>query len=316
MAKFTGKYFISGRIRLLTGLHIGGAKTALDIGGIDLSVIKTAGRQIPFIPGSSLKGKLRSLLAREVGSIAVNKKSLSPQDRKAKKKTDEDFPYLLEIFGHSGDSSKDERISPDVANGMDVKDSGKSNKGERIPTRLLVRDAFLDEEHFQATFEQESLDMPYTEEKWENTVNRKTGTAQHPRQLERVPAGAEFEFEMVYNCYQEEEAKEEQEAGKEAGQSVEAEPKQAKHSKHLQHLRKAMRMLEDDYLGGHGSRGYGRIEFVGVKLEEKTIADYERENQRKLVEADFLGKKQPAEENDAPEQEDAATEETAPEAQS
>ena len=84
---FLGKAFIEGIIEVQTGLHIGGAKTSLDIGGLDLSVIKTAHGNVPYIPGSSLKGKLRSLLAREVGSVDIKSDELG------------DYADLFEMFG-------------------------------------------------------------------------------------------------------------------------------------------------------------------------------------------------------------------------
>ena len=248
-SKLIAKRFIKGRIRLLTGLHIGGPKTALDIGGIDLNVIKTAAGNIPYIPGSSLKGKLRTLLAREVGSITVSEKQLD-KDNRGKKLSDEAYPHIVDIFGYPGDS--------------DVTD--------HLPTRLLVRDAYLcndpdDPRGFDNYFEEAELSDDYTEEKWENTINRRSGTAEHPRQLERVPAGAEFSFELVYNVYEDE--------------SLEV---------HMTHLRKALLLLEDDYLGGQGSRGYGQIEFVDVSLFEKTIKDYENNAQATEIQADFLNK--------------------------
>ena len=225
MHKLIAKYFITGYIVAETGLHIGGSKTALDIGGIDLNVIKDAvGR--PFIPGSSLKGKLRSLLAREEGSGDVKN----------------DSELIQTLFGSAND---------------------KTNEG--TPARLIFRDAHLDEAHFRAQDAFRDLELEYTEGKWENTINRKTGEA-NPRQLERVPSGARFRFEIVYNAFDD-------------GQK----------DTHLDVVRKAMRLLEDDYLGGQGSRGYGKIAFVDVALKQKTIADYEGDNQRREVKAAFLG---------------------------
>jgi CRISPR-associated protein Csm3 len=220
--KLTAKVFISGKIKAVTGLHIGGSKTALDIGGIDLNVIKTASG-VPFIPGSSLKGKLRSILAREEGSDDVKK-----------------APLIQELFGAAND---------------------RTNDG--TPSRLIVRDALLDKEDFENkkadnTFSH--LDLEWTEGKWENRIDRKTGTAKDPRQLERVPAGARFDFELVYNVFDDD-----------------------KHETHLAAIKKAMRILEDDYLGGQGSRGYGKIEFVDVTFEQKTISDYEGKNQRQVL---------------------------------
>jgi len=212
--KFTGKIFILGKIKVLTGLHIGGSKSDLDIGGVDLSVIKTPdNKRLPFIPGSSFKGKLRTMLAREEGSQQVK----------------DDSELIKEIFGYAADNSD----TP------------------TLPTRLIVRDALLDDEKFVKDFERENLDTTFTMVKWENTINRKTGTAEHPRQIERVPAGAEFPFSMVYNCFDDE-----------------------KEKIHLQAILKAMRLLEDDYIGGQGSRGYGQITFEEVRLKKRSLKAY------------------------------------------
>ena len=220
--KLTGKIFISGQIKLETGLHIGGSKTALDIGGIDLNVIKTP-EGVPFIPGSSLKGKLRSLLAIESNSFDVKN----------------DPPIIKEIFGEAPSKESNGQI-----------------------TRLLVRDAFIDSviksklENKEGEFSE--LELDYTETKWENTIDRKSGTAQHPRQLERVPAGTIFNFEFVYNEFDD-----------------------GKTNNHINEIKKAMRLLEDDYLGGSGSRGYGKIKFINVKIEKKDISDYQEGEIRK-----------------------------------
>lgn len=236
MNKFIEKVFITGNIVAKTGLHVGGSKTSLDIGGIDLNVIKSADG-IPFIPGSSLKGKLRSILAREAGSVSVRPEKSLPQGAK----TDRDFLHIVELFGDAND-----------------------RKDEGIPARLIVRDALLDAEHFNANRSGMFLELEenfFTENKWENTINRMTGTAQHPRQLERVPAGSVFNFEIIYNVFDDK-----------------------KKDDHLKEIIKAMRILEDDYLGGQGSRGYGKIKFEGVVVSVKTIQDYLGSNERKPLE--------------------------------
>lgn len=213
--KLVGKYIITGEIKCETGLHIGGSKTALDIGGIDLNVIKTA-NGIPYIPGSSLKGKLRSMLAREEGSE-------NPKN---------DSDTIKEIFGDSP--------------------SGKDDQGKI--TRLIVRDSFLKnyDEMFEKKGDFTDLELDYTEGKWENTIDRKSGTAGNPRQIERVPAGAIFGFEIVYDVYDDN-----------------------KKDEHLKEIKKALRLLQDDYLGGSGSRGYGKILFENLSAVKKTIKNYE-----------------------------------------
>lgn len=228
MSKLIEKVRISGKIKAETGLHIGGSKTALDIGGIDLNVIKTS-EGVPFIPGSSLKGKLRSILAREHGSVAISRN----KDVKDDESTDEDISVIKEIFGTAGD------------------------KKGGSPSRLIVRDAVLDKLFFNDPEINEGifseLEMDYTESKWENTIVRKTGTAINPRPVERVPAGAKFDFEIVYNVFDDN-----------------------KKETHLKEIITALRILEDDYLGGQGSRGYGKISFPRESMQYhfKTIEHY------------------------------------------
>ncbi|PKQ67672.1 type III-A CRISPR-associated RAMP protein Csm3 [Raineya orbicola] len=206
------KIVLKGTITLLTGLHIGGAKTSLDIGGLDLPVIKTP-KGVPYIPGSSLKGKIRSLLAKKEDSNDVK----------------EDSIILRKMFG-----------------GVETKE-----KPQEI-TRLIFRDAYLDEEAFKVAFPKNAvkLETDFTEIKTENTINRKNGTAQHPRTIERVPAGAVFHFEIVLDKYNDSEAKE-----------------------ILAKLKEGVELLNNDYLGGSGTRGYGK-----VKME------FDEESNRKFPE--------------------------------
>lgn len=210
MEKLTAKIVITGKMVIKTGLHIGGSKSSLDIGGVDLNIIKTP-KGVPFIPGSSLKGKLRSLLAREEGSQEVRNDS---QD-------------IRRIFGDPGD---------------------KKERGSI--TRLSVRDSFLDVEHFRKIFEIGEMDFDYSEVKWENTIDRKSGTAEHPRQIERVPAGAQFSFEMIYDVYDND------------------------YQDDVENIIKSMHLLCDDYLGGQGTRGYGKIQFSDVKFEMRKIGAF------------------------------------------
>ncbi len=251
--KLLGKIIFKGKFITKTGLHIGGSKSSLAIGGIDNNVIKTA-NGLPYIPGSSIKGKLRSLLAKVEGSLFFNKNSknkentaISRQISKATKnkeeleqyqsvikdaKTDEDISYMMDLFGYSGDNDVP-RISH---------------------THLLVRDAFL-ENPTDAVFRE-----GYTDSKWENVINRRTGTAEHPRQMERVPVGAAFGFEIVYNVYKE---------NKENKEAI-----NAKVQEHLSRLLLALDLLQDDGLGGQISRGYGQVKVQVEDVKYKMI-DFE-----------------------------------------
>lgn len=210
--KLTGKLIISGKIKTLTGLHIGGSKTALEIGGVDLNVIKTPDG-VPFIPGSSLKGKMRGLLAREYGSTEVGK----------------DEPHIRAIFGHA------DKQNPEV-------------------TRLIVRDAYLDRNTFNRDFGAHQMEFPYSDIKWENRINRVSGTAIDPRQLERVPAGVFFDCQFVYDVYE-----------------------KTKLKTHLDTLLLAFKLLQDDYLGGQGSRGYGQVQFEQMSVVFKSLKNGEYE---------------------------------------
>lgn len=192
----TEKILLRGIITLETGLHIGGSKATMDIGGLDSPVIKTP-MGVPYIPGSSLKGKLRTLLAKKEGSNEI----------------ENDSDILKKMFGYA-------------------------DKTKGVITRLIFRDAYLDKEAFTNTFKKETvqLETEYSEAKWENKIDRRKGTAGNPRQIERIPAGAQFNFEIVLDVYDEAEKKE-----------------------ILAKLKEGFDLLLRDYLGGNGTRGYGKI---------------------------------------------------------
>jgi CRISPR-associated protein Csm3 len=193
---------LKGTILLKSGLHIGGSKSSLDIGGLDSPVIKTP-QGVPYIPGSSLKGKIRSLLGLKDGSNDVTTDSL----------------LLKKMFGYQGSS-------------------GNTKDGEI--SRLIFRDALLDIYHFEENFKNKgaTLETDFTEVKWENTINRFEGKTKDsgPRQLERVPAGAQFKFEIVINVF-------------DVDKDIDIEGK----------LKEGIALLENNYLGGSGSRGYGKV---------------------------------------------------------
>lgn len=204
------KIQISGELICLTGLHIGDSKESIEIGGVDSPVIRRKDNNQPYIPGSSLKGKIRCLLEQATG---INKDS----------KCKNDGTLISELFGATENKEKDKE-----------KDS--------IPSRIIVRDAdmcnaivFKDSDY---------TDGLYTEIKFENSIDRFKGTAAHPRQIERVPAGAKFSVYFIFNIFAEDEKSAED-----------------KKEKYLDLFRQGIKLLEYDYLGGSGSRGYGQIKF-------------------------------------------------------
>lgn len=245
--RLTGKIFIEGKIVTETGLHIGGSKDGLDIGGVDLNVIKTYDGR-PFIPGSSLKGKLRSMLSRIEGTETI-------ANRKGEKnpvRADEHVKYLRTIFGLAGEE----------------------DESTQELTRLIVRDAYLDVSASPNQDEYDEMDFKYTDVKFENSIDRKRGVAQHPRQLERVPAGATFDFQLILDVYDVDEAAytpidDQTDELKVAPESTSA------RDHYLNALSISMRLLEDDYLGGHGTRGYGKIAFQKVNVRQKVLKKYE-----------------------------------------
>ncbi|MBQ8702270.1 MAG: type III-A CRISPR-associated RAMP protein Csm3 [Prevotella sp.] len=209
MSKLIKKIKLEYTITLLSGLHIGGSKENVEIGGIDLPVIKlTSQNNQPYIPGSSLRGKIRCLLEQSKGANEVG--------------IDDD---VNKLFGYS---EKD------------------------IPSRLIVRDAMLTENSIKMLESCDNLDMPFTENKFENTIDRKTGKAGSPRQIERVPAGAQFKATFIINVFE--------------GDKV-SEQDQRKL------LQDGINLLQADYLGGSGSRGYGQVKFSGPAEKVMTEND-------------------------------------------
>lgn len=240
--RLKGKVLITGQIEAVTGLHIGGAAAGLDIGGIDNPIIRHPVTREPYIPGSSLRGKMRSLLDKHLGKDA-NKfiQRREPVVRVHECETENEYANcaVCQIFGVTpGDQRRDWT--------------------QLKPTRLLVRDVLLSRDN-EATekLRRAKTDLPFTEVKWEAAIDRITSAAV-PRQNERVPAGAVFApFEFAYSFYDLN--------GTGCQTDIDW----------LQYVFKAMELLEDDYLGGYGSRGAGKVAFADVTVLFKSHAYYE-----------------------------------------
>ena len=215
--KLTNIVEIKAKLVLQTGLHIGAGDSEMHIGGIDNSVIKHPITQSPYIPGSSLKGKIRTLL--EWRSGAVQSAPLSLKDIS---KNPEDVKNILRLFGISGDTKNSEQ---------EVAEIGVS--------RLAFWDCALNEAWENAIREDNQL---LTEAKSENTIDRITSTAGNPRQTERVPAGAEFDFKLTLRQFE--------------GDKPEL----------LDLVLKGLKLLELVSLGGSGSRGYGKVKFTDLTV--------------------------------------------------
>lgn len=209
--KLTHLVTFEGTIHCITGLAIRGMNNEINIGGADSEVIKNPLTGEPYIPGSSIKGKMRSQLERKHG--------------------------MYNKHGEQDDSKPCQCGRPNCLTctifGAHMNPGAKS-----APTRIIVRDATLSE----ATRKQiESLPLEngsYLEVKAENMIKRSSGTAESPRFMERVPAGAEFDFEIILQIFK--------------GDNLE---------KMCDYVEEGLRLVEQSYLGGSGSRGYGKVEF-------------------------------------------------------
>lgn len=219
--KLTAIKKLEGVIVLKSGLHIGSGNMEMHIGGTDSPVIKHPHTLEPYIPGSSLKGKIRSLLEMESGLMIHTGGDVvsSGTLQKTEVKSNEDLKArcieILKIFGSSGADKEDE-----------------TGFG---PTRVSFADCYLDDEWKKRAKDNRWL---FKEEKSENVINRIKGTAEHPRFIERVPEGTKFTFLVTFKILQD---------GDEALFN--------------KVLLKGLKLLEMDALGGSGSRGYGRIAF-------------------------------------------------------
>lgn len=195
------KIEITGEIKVVSGLHIGASDAFAAIGAIDSPVVRDAYSDLPMIPGSSLKGKIRSLLAKAY-----------PND--FEKTADDDSDNILRLFGCA------------------KKDKLKNS-------RLIFSDMVMDN-----WTELKKLGLQgQTEAKFENTISRMTSEA-NPRQIERVVRGATFPLQLIYNVENKDEIIED-----------------------IALLKEGMTLLSYDYLGGSGSRGYGKVKFSGVAAD-------------------------------------------------
>src|SRR5437588_11808689 len=182
--KLIGKLILEGEIQCQTGLHIGAGKGSLEIGGADNPVVKDA-FGVPYIPGSSLRGRLRGLLEQALGLTAPNELVYVSKRRGQEVRihqSDRPDDEICLLFGRN--SGRMDRVQGEAL------DSTQSS-----PARLAAYDAPLDPDSITPQM-RENLDDELTEVKSENAVDRITSQA-NPRTLERVPAGARFRVRVV-----------------------------------------------------------------------------------------------------------------------
>ena len=234
-----GRVLIRFDVVAKTGLHIGGTESGIEIGGVDKTVIRDPLTNRPYIPGSSLRGKMRSLLEKYKG--------LKQNQR------------IGQGYIHSCGADKSDSLETYLACDVCTTFGVPGERDFATPTRLIVRDVFMDEQSAKQ-LEEAGTDLPYTEVKTEVSIDRVTSAA-NPRQMERVPAGTRFSgAELVYSVYEG--------AGCEAKKDVER----------LKVIVEGLQLLLDDYLGGLGSRGSGKVQVENIRVEWRG-KDYSAEPQ-------------------------------------
>lgn len=166
---------LTARLVLETGLHIGTGDSEMHIGGVDKQIVKHPLTHLPYLPGSSLKGKMRSLLEWKSGAVQEKPLGLADLDRASNAQKNQ-IATVVKLFGVSGDAQLTEERAREIG-----------------PTRLAFWDCELAQDWLK---EAEQLNLGLTEVKSENSINRITGVAVAPRFFERVPAGAAFDFRL------------------------------------------------------------------------------------------------------------------------
>ncbi|NCC77524.1 MAG: type III-A CRISPR-associated RAMP protein Csm3 [Clostridia bacterium] len=200
------KIMITGQLTLESGLHIGTSGDFSPIGAVDSIVVRDPVTRRPIIPGSSIKGKLRSLMA------------AAETDQPWLPNFEDEGDHLQRLFGSGGKNIR--------------------------RSRLQFFDLFMEDSSVK-NLERADTDLYLTEIKFENSIQRLTGVA-NPRQMERVPAGAVFNFKLTYMVEDPDEFLSD-----------------------MKNLGKGLRLLQLDYLGKGGSRGNGRVRFSDIDLEAK-----------------------------------------------
>jgi len=222
-----GRVLIHAQIEALTGLHIGGSSAGMEIGGVDKAVIRNPLTGVPYIPGSSLRGKMRSQTEKVLGLPQNNKigQVTIHTCKKPEEYNRNGGCPVCHVFGVPAE----------------IDYSG--------PTRLAVRDTPMSEDSV-LKLDKANTELRYAELKTEVAIDRVTSAAT-PRTLERVPAGTIFApAELVFGIYD-----------------------QADFER-LRVVVNALQLVEDDYLGGAGSRGSGKVRFSQIKLSARNRTAY------------------------------------------
>lgn len=241
------KIRVTGVIETLTGLHVGGSEVGLKIGGADKVVVKDPKTGRPYIPGSTLKGKMRSLLEKSGHCCSGGTLNVANHRR-----SQNDIGpchcgacIVCDLFGVPAEEGRRSAAGPSPEGAEAAPDPGASVI--RCVGRLIFRDAPLTDLSATDMENWRYLAAPFVEVKTEVSIDRLTSQA-NPRNFERVPAGACFHFEVVLDVCE----------GDNADRS-------------LQTLFDGLRLVASDYLGGQGTRGYGAVRFRIETVQEMSL---------------------------------------------
>lgn len=212
MRKVT-QHTITGVIHCVSGLRIGGSDELLQIGGTDLTCIKHPVTLQPYIPGSSLKGKMRSELEKKFGYVFRDRNGIIDES----KPTNDPDNLVGRIFGA--------HMEPKAKNG---------------PSRIIVRDGQL-------------IDGGQMELKSENIVDRKYGTALHPRKVERVVAGSRFSLKIGIQVFDIDDGQRYKDQT--GGMAL------------VEFVKEGLREVQNTGLGSGVSKGSGEIEIQDLQLD-------------------------------------------------
>lgn len=211
MKKLTHYQKGTAKIVLLSGMHIGGPKESVKIGGIDSPVIRNPITNIPFIPGSSLKGRFRMALEVKYGDVTKEPRGIGPSQ-------DASNPSLVcKLFGNA---------------------SSQTNKEA---TRVIFRDAPLSDGSEEYATGEEKIEVKMDREKM-------AGFQGGNRIQERIAEGASFDFEIMIRIFEDDDEE-----------------------KFKNRIEEAARIVEAEYLGGSGTRGYGKVKFEKMNWEKINI---------------------------------------------
>jgi CRISPR-associated protein Csm3 len=226
--KLTAIRKFTGCLELLSGLHIGSGNNEMHIGGTDNPVLKNPVNGEPYIPGSSLKGKIRSLLEWKLGVVAHTQGEPLKFRHIPQLPTEQQQPAktLLKLFGGAPEgANQDMKLVEEIG-----------------PTRLAFWDCSLKKDWVN---EMKRRNLLLTETKMENMIDRIRGVAAQPRNTERVPAGAMFDFALTLRVHDDEDL--------------------------LDMVFEGLKLLELTGLGGSLSRGYGKVCFAELKLDGQDV---------------------------------------------